>query len=69
MDSGGHFSLAISQLEPDRSVAGEMKLEFLENPRSTLLGYSRISNLRIDTGGLAPICDILYCILTKVARV
>ena len=25
--------------------AGEMKLEFLENPSSTLLGYSRISNL------------------------
>ena len=25
--------------------AGKMKLEFLENPSSTLLGYSRISNL------------------------
>ena len=25
--------------------AGKVKLEFLENPSSTLLGYSRISNL------------------------
>ena len=25
--------------------AGKMNLEFLENPSSTLLGYSRISNL------------------------
>ena len=25
--------------------AGKMKLEFLENPSSTLLGFSRISNL------------------------
>ena len=25
--------------------AGKMKLEFLENPSSTLLGYSRISKL------------------------
>ena len=25
--------------------AGKIKLEFLENPSSTLLGYSRISNL------------------------
>ena len=27
------------------SPAGKMKLEFLENPSSTLLGFSRISNL------------------------
>ena len=27
------------------SPAGKMKLEFLENPSSTFLGYSRISNL------------------------
>ena len=26
-------------------IAGKMKLEFLENPSSNLLGYSRISNL------------------------
>ena len=26
-------------------LAGKMKLEFLENPSATLLGYSRISNL------------------------
>ena len=25
--------------------AGKMKLDFLENPSSTLLGYSKISNL------------------------
>ena len=26
------------------ATAGKMKLEFLENPRSSLLGFSRISN-------------------------
>ena len=30
---------------PLHSPAGKMKLEFLENTSSTLLGYSRISNL------------------------
>ena len=34
-------SHAVGQIKP----AGKMKLEFLENPSSTLLGFSRISNL------------------------
>ena len=30
---------------PEVTPAGKVKLKFLENPNSTLLGYSRISNL------------------------
>ena len=38
------FSL-IYALHGIETPAGKMKLEFLENPSSTLLGYPRISNL------------------------
>ena len=34
-----------SKLFQEKLPAGKMKLEFLENPSSTLLGYSTISNL------------------------
>ena len=37
--------VAVSQEEITLFDAGKMKLAFLENPSSTLLGYSRISNL------------------------
>ena len=32
------------------TLFGKVKLELFENPSSALLGYSRISNLRLDYG-------------------
>ena len=38
------LEMSASYTKHTQNSAGEMKLEFLENPSSTLLGYSRISN-------------------------
>ena len=40
-DSSVHSNADVN----DVKTAGKMKLEILDNPSSTLLGYSRISNL------------------------
>ena len=44
MSLGPHVAMSILRNSHVTQPAGKMNLEFLENPSSTLLGYSRISN-------------------------